>query len=68
MPSRRPLVRVGGRTRQLPAGDAVAGFPLYLRAYNAEGAMLKLALDIHYALPVQQAAGGALTLAVVLNG
>lgn len=67
MPARRPLVRVGGRTRQLPAGDAVAGFPLYLRAYNAEGAMLKLALNPDYSLPVTLAGGGALNVQVVLN-
>lgn len=68
MPARRPLVRVGGRTRQLPAGDAVAGFPLYLRAYNAEGAMLKLALNLDYSLPVALAGGSVLNVQVVLNG
>ena len=64
----RPLVRIGGRTEQLPAGDTLQGVPVYLRAYQAGGAMLRLALSINYSLPVALAGGGSLNVQVVLNG
>ena len=40
----------------------------YLPAYQASGAMLKLALNNDYTLTVAQAGGGSLNVQVVLNG
>lgn len=68
MTARRPIVSVGGRRRQLPPGDTLQGVPAYLPAYQAGGAMLKLALDLDYSLPVTLTGGGVLNVKVVLNG
>lgn len=72
MTLRRPLVRINGRTEQLPPGDTLQGVPAYLLAYlpayQAGGAMLKLALDLDYSLPVTLTGGGVLNVQVVLNG
>ena len=68
MTARRPIVSVGGRRRQLPAGDTLQGVPAYLPAYQANGAMLRLALNLDYSLPVALAGGGSLNVQVVLNG
>lgn len=65
---RRPLVRTGGRTEQLPAGDTIAGVPVAMPAYTAAGMMLRLSLNTNYALPVQLAAGGSLNVQVITNG
>ena len=40
----------------------------YLPAYQAGGAMLRLALNLDYSLPVALAGGGVLNVQVVLNG
>ena len=68
MTARRPPVRAAGRVRQLPPGDTLLGVPVYLPAYQAGGAMLRLALNINYSLPVALAGGGSLNVQVVLNG
>lgn len=68
MALRRPLVRSGGRTRQLGAGDTVAGVPLYASAYQAGGAALRINLATDYSLPVVQAGGATLNVQAVLNG
>lgn len=68
MPLRRPLVRAGGETRQLPAGDVVAGVPVAMPAFQAGGLMLRLALTLDYALPVRTAAGATLNIPVIING
>lgn len=65
---RRPLVRAGGRTEQLPVGDTIAGVPVALPAYTASRLMLRLSLTANYALPVQLAAGGSLNVQVIANG
>jgi hypothetical protein len=68
MAARRPLVQVSGRARQLPAGDTLLGVPAYLPAYQQSGVLLKLALNLDYALTGYTAAGAGLTMPVVLNG
>ena len=68
MTLRRPLVRVNGRTEQLPPGDTLLGVPVYLPAYQAGGVMLRLALNLDYSLPVTLTGGGVLNVKVVLNG
>lgn len=68
MAIRRPIVRKSGRDEQLPAGDSVAGLPIYLRAYQQSGTAVRLNLDINYALPAYTQAGTGLTIQVVLNG
>lgn len=68
MTARRPIVSAGGRRRQLPPGDTLTGVPVYLPAYQAGGAMLRLALNLDYSLPVTLAGGSVLNVQVVLNG
>lgn len=68
MAARRPLVRVAGRNRHLPPGDSLLGVPAYLPAYQQGGVMLKLALNLNYAIAAYTAAGAGLTMQVVLNG
>lgn len=68
MTARRPIVSADGRRRQLPPGDTLAGVPVYLPAYQAGGAMLRLALNLDYSLPVTLAGGSVLNVQVVLNG
>lgn len=68
MAARRPIVRTGGRDEQLPAGDTLLGVPAYMPAYQANGALLRLALNLNYSLPAQMAGGGMLSIQVVLNG
>lgn len=67
MVARRPIVSVDGRRRQLPAGDTLLGVPAYMPAYHANGALLRLALNLNYSLPAQVAGGGTLSIQVVLN-
>lgn len=68
MTARRPIVSVAGSLRQLPPGDTLQGVPAYLPAYQAGGAMLRLALNLDYSLPVTLAGGSVLNVQVVLNG
>lgn len=68
MAARRPIVRTGGRDQQLPAGDTLLGVPAYMPAYQANGALLRLALNLNYSLPAQLAGGGVLSVQVVING
>jgi hypothetical protein len=68
MAARRPIVSSGGRRQQLPAGDTLLGVPAYMPAYQANGALLRLALNLNYSLPAQLAGGGALSIQVVING
>jgi len=68
MAVRRPIVSIDGRRRQLPDGDTLLGVPAYMPAYQSGGAMLRLALNLDYSLPVALAGGGALNVQVVLNG
>ncbi len=70
MATRRPLVHSAGSIRELPAGDAVYGLPVYVRAYQADGVtMLKLGLTASYGLAVTKADGTTtLNVAVTLNG
>lgn len=68
MAARRPIVRTGGSDQQLPAGDTLLGVPAYMPAYQANGALLRLALNLNYSLPAQLAGGGTLSVQVVLNG
>lgn len=68
MAARRPIVRSGGRNKQLPTGDTLLGVPSYLPAYQQGGALLKLALNLDYALTVYKAGGAGLAVQVVING
>lgn len=68
MAARRPLVRSGGKDTQLPAGDSIAGMPIYMRAYTQAGSALRLSLDINYALSAYKQDGSALKVQAVLNG
>jgi len=68
MAARRPIVSAGGRRQQLPAGDSLLGVPAYLPAYQQSGALLKLALNLDYALTAYQASGAGLAVQVVING
>lgn len=68
MAARRPIVRTGGRDQQLPAGDTLLGVPAYMPAYQASGALLRLALNLNYSLTAYNQAGIALTIQVAING
>lgn len=68
MTARRPIVRTGGRDEQLQAGDTLLGVPAHMPAYQANGALLRLALNLNYSLPAQLAGGGMLSIQVVING
>lgn len=68
MAARRPIVRAGGRNKQLPDDDTLLGVPAYLPAYQAGGALLKLALNLDYSLTAYNAAGDGLTIQVLING
>ena len=60
MATRRPLVRVNGRTRQLPAGDVLAGVAQSLPVYQTNQTFVLISLTSKiqgYVLPVYQAAG-----------
>lgn len=60
MATRRPLVRISGRTRQLPAGDVLAGVAQSLPVYQSDQSLVLIALTSKiqgYVLPVYQAAG-----------
>lgn len=69
MTAHRPLVRSGGKTTQLPAGDSLLGVPTYIPAITQAGAILRLELSLtNYTLPVVNQAGSTLSIAVVING
>lgn len=68
MAVRRPLTRVGGKLKQLPDGDVLAGLPLYVPAYQQSGLALKLSLNTNYSLTAYTRAGAGLAVQVVLNG
>lgn len=69
MAVRRPLVRFGGRTRQLPAGDALAGVPCYLPVIQQSSAMLKVAVNATaYTVAATQQSGTILAVSVAING
>ena len=60
MATRRPLVRVAGRTRQLPAGDVLSGVAQSLPVYQTNQAFVQIGLTSKiqgYVLPVYQVAG-----------
>ncbi len=60
MATRRPLVRVNGRIRQLPAGDVLAGGELRLPVFLTEVALVLVDLNVRPkggALPVYQSNG-----------
>lgn len=63
MATRRPLVRISGRTQQLPAGDVLAGVAQSLPVYQSDQSdqsivLISLTSKIQgYVLPVYQAAG-----------
>lgn len=66
---RRPLVRVGGKTRQLPAGDSLLGIPVYLPATQQGGTVLRVAINtITYTVAATQQGGTVLAVAVAING
>lgn len=69
MVARRPIVSIDGRRRQLPPSDTLLGVPAYMPAYQASGALMRLALNLNdYSLPAQLAGGGLLNIQVVING
>lgn len=68
MAIRRPLVRSGGRTRQLPAGDILAGVPVYVPAYQAAGTMLKLSFTTAQGITAKNSAGATFSIQAVING
>ena len=67
MATRRPLVRIGGRTRQLPADDVVAGVNLRLAVYQANGSAVVLVLNSGYQLPVMTHSG-VVVVVELING
>lgn len=68
MAARRPIVSRNGRRQQLPEGDTLLGVPAYMPAYQASGALLRLALNLNYSLTAYNQAGTALTIQVAING
>ena len=56
MATRRPLVRVNGRNRQLPAGDVITGVPQKIPVYTAAGLAISITA-IDAVLPVYLASG-----------
>lgn len=69
MAARRALVRIGGKLKQLPAGDAIYGIPIYAPATQQDGTLLKLALNIAtYTLSVTKQGGTTLAVSVAING
>ena len=67
MAVRRPLVRIGGRTRQLPQDDVLAGVNLRLAVYESSGSAVTLALKSGYQLPVMTGSG-AVVVVELING
>lgn len=62
MVTRRPLVRITGKTRQLPAGDVLAGieqrFPVYQANSNVAVVLIDMVVKAEGAvLPVHQTSG-----------
>ena len=69
MAVRRPLVRYGGRTRQLPAGDSLAGMPVYLPALQQSSVVLKVAINTTlYTVAATKQGGTTLAVSVAING
>jgi len=69
MATRRPLVRVGGRTKQLPLGDSMLGVPVYLPATQQNGTFLKVAINSStYTVAATKQGGTVLAVAVAING
>lgn len=60
MAKRRPLVRIDGRIRQLPAGDVLAGGEMRLPVFQTDVALVLIDLNARpegAALPVYQSNG-----------
>lgn len=55
---RRPIVMVGGKPKQLPAADTLAGVPVMLPVGLFGGAVQRVSLDAAARLPVGLATGG----------
>lgn len=69
MVARRPLVAVGGRVKQLPEGDTLAGvMPLAVPALLSNGTLLRLSLTPNQSLPVVSSDGLTISIPVILNG
>lgn len=68
MAARKPVVLAGSKATELPAGDTLLGVPAYMPAYQQGGVLLKLALNLNYAITCYTAAGGGLTIQAVING
>lgn len=68
MTVRRPLVQVSGYSRELPAGDSVAGIPAYFPVLLSSGVATSLDLSATYSLPILLSSGTSTTLPVTLNG
>ena len=66
MTARRPIVSEGGRRRQLRDGDTLAGVPMAVPVYQAEGALLRVALQGNGALAVGLIGGGELNVQVMV--
>lgn len=60
MATRRPLVRIDGRIRQLPAGDVLAGGEMRLPVFQTDVALVLIDLSVKsegVSLPVYQSNG-----------
>lgn len=68
MAARRPLVQVSGYSRELPAGDSVAGVPAYFPILLSTGTAASLNLSATYSLPILLSGGTSTSLPVTLNG
>lgn len=64
MATRKPLVMVGGKPRQLPAGDLLVGLPLNVAVGLSSGGTVAVALTAEYTLPVGLAVGGNVQVSV----
>lgn len=68
MATRKPIVRSGGRNKQLAAGDVLLGIPVYAPAYQQSGTLLRIALTSTYSTPVYKQDATQLAVGVVING
>jgi hypothetical protein len=68
MAIRRPLVRVGGRSEQLPEGDSLAGVPVAIPFWSSDGTRADIPLTTNGELPFWLSDGTPANIPVVTSG
>lgn len=62
MASRRPVVILGGKFKQLPLGDTIMGTPLVVLVGLSSGTVVRVPLDAAARLPIGLNAGGVVNV------